>query len=85
MGNIMKKNGKKWRQLQKEKEECRASLEISAVPKELQEFVCTHYGGIPFKHYRKLKPKKLKYNIFIGETPRCCLKNRNCTKSSKIV
>ena len=45
----MKKNGKKWRQLQKEKEERRANLEISAVPREPQKIICTHFEGIPFR------------------------------------
>lgn len=51
----MKKNGKKWRKLQKAKEERRANLDISVVPRETQEGVCTHCSGIPFSHYRKIE------------------------------
>lgn len=51
----MKKNGKKWRQLQKEKEARRANLDIPVTPKEPQECVCTHCYGIPFHHYPKIE------------------------------
>lgn len=52
----MKKNGKKWRKIQREKEERRASLTNPVVAKEPQEFVCTHCDGIPFLRYPKLPP-----------------------------
>lgn len=51
----MKKNGKKWRQLQKEKEVRRAKLNVHSTPKEPQEFTCTHCYGIPFHHYPKIE------------------------------
>lgn len=44
----MKKNGKKWRQLQKEKEARRANLPPCEVPK--QEHVCPHFKGKPFEY-----------------------------------
>lgn len=68
----MKKNGKKWRQLQKEKEARRAKLNISSIPKEPQEFVCTHCYGIPFHHYPKIEKWSL-YPIYL-ETFVCCPK-----------
>lgn len=66
----MKKNGKKWRRLQKEKEARRANLDIPVIPKEPQEFICTHCYGIPFNHYPKIE--KCSPSPILLETFVCC-------------
>ena len=50
----MKKYGKKWRKLYKEKEARKGALWIKPEEREPQEYVCTHCHGIPFSHYHKI-------------------------------